>query len=72
MWKTITTLYEWTISISLTVVFAFWFLEIPAMGLRGDFYKLDLINWTALIYNHTIPILICFAEWRVSAIPIGW
>ena len=72
MWKPITALYEWTLSIEFTVVLAFWLVEIPAMGLRGDFYKLDWINWAALVYNHTIPILVCFTEWRVSSIPIGW
>lgn len=72
MWKIITALYEWTLSIAFTVVLAFWFIEIPAMGLRGDFYVLDAPNWFALCYNHTIPILICFTEWRSSAIPISW
>ena len=72
MWQLVTALYEWTLSIQVTVTLAFWFIEIPAMGLRGDFNKLDWINWAALVYNHTVPILVCFAEWRVSAIPIGW
>ena len=47
-------------------------VEIPAMGMRGDFYTLDWINWAALIYNHVVPILFCFAEWRFSSIQMNW
>ena len=51
---------------------AFWFVEVPAMGLRGDFYRLNALEFTGLVLTHTVPVLVCFTEWRVSAIPIGW
>ena len=72
MWKPIIALYEWTVSVQLTVTLAFWLVEIPAMGLRGDFYSLDFINWFALMYNHIVPILFVYAEWRFSSIEIAW
>ena len=72
MWKVVTAMYEWTLSISLTIVFAFWFIEIPAMGMRGDFYELGWLDWIALMETHSVPILVCFTEWKFSSIPIGW
>ena len=72
MWRMITCLYEWTLSVQFCVILAFWLVEIPAMGRRGDFYRFRLVDWITLTYTHTIPFLICFAEWKVSAIPIGW
>ena len=72
MWTLVTSLYEWTLSIEMCVVLAFWFIEIPAMGLRGDFYRFEWVDWATLCYTHTVPVLICFTEWRNSAIPITW
>ena len=50
LWKPITALYEWSISVQLTVTLAFWCVEIPAMGMRGDFYS---HTTSRLIYNVT-------------------
>ena len=72
LWKPITALYEWSISVQLTVTLAFWCVEIPAMGMRGDFYSLTTISWFGLIYSHIAPVLFCYAEWRFSSIEVAW
>ena len=57
----------------LTVVFAFWFVELPGMAMRGDFKgNMPWANWIALILDHTLPFALFFIEWRYSAIPVDW
>jgi len=35
--KWIVGMYEWSLHLSLMITLAFWLVEIPAMGNRGDF-----------------------------------
>ena len=39
MYRTCTFLYEFGISMTLTVAFAFWLIEFPALCLRGDAFE---------------------------------
>ena len=66
-------MYEWNTHILLTVLFAFWFIELPGMALRGDFTGgIPWGNWIGLVVTHTLPIIFVTIEWHWSAIQIGW
>ena len=40
MYRLVTFLYEFSLHMSLTVAFAFWLIEIPALALKGSVF-----NW---------------------------
>ena len=61
-------LYELAVHMTLTVAFAFWLIEMPALALEGNVYEWQFMNWFELIFSHTLPQLVMFAEWSQSNI----
>ena len=63
LYRVVTLFYEFSIHMSLTVAFAFWLIEIPALALKGSVFNWRTSQWIGLIYSHTIPQLVIFSEW---------
>lgn len=72
LYRYVTILYELSLHMSLTVAFAFWLIEIPALALRGSIYEWDLDRFIGLFYSHTLPQMVIFGEWTQSAIQFDW
>ena len=68
MFRQVTLLYELSLHMSLTVAFAFWLIEIPALSLKGSVFEWRTSQWIGIIYSHTVPQLVMFGEWTQSGV----
>lgn len=50
----------------------FWLVELPCMGARGDYDEIRWPNWTALVLDHTVPIIVMTMEWTHNSIAVEW
>jgi hypothetical protein len=42
------------------------------MGIRGDFDSKPWANWFALIFDHSVPVIVMTMEWTHNSIKVEW
>jgi hypothetical protein len=42
------------------------------MGIRGDFDNTRWPNWFALVFDHSIPVIVMTMEWTHNSIKVEW
>ena len=57
---------------TLLVLVYFWLVEFPCMGIRGDFDSKPWANWFALIFDHSVPVIVMTMEWTHNSIKVEW
>jgi len=72
LWPYIHGLFEFSANLSLLVTIYFWCVELPCMGERGDYDEMKFANWFALVFDHTLPVIIMAMEWVHNGIRVEW
>jgi len=72
LWPYIHGFWEFSTHLTVLVTVYFWCVELPCMGERGDYNELTWPYWFALIFDHSVPVIVMTMEWCHNSIEVEW